>query len=354
MRKQLYRNLTAELQRRLPTATKPQARNLALLTQALVFSDNCHLPNLALQLPIDSQREHLIRHLMRFLSNHELTRYTHYFPLVRDLFADWPDKDVNLVMDRTDIRQEKSILLLAVAFKCRAIPLTWRVLPFGGTGTDVQIRLLKEIKPYLPKDKRVIFYGDTEFRAVDVQRYCRQQQWGWQLGVKSDTLFHTGDGNWQPLRAFTVERGSRRYLQNITLTQSEAWPEVNLMVDWTHNWESPRYVICHHKATHMSWRRGRKRFWIEPTFRDWKSYGFDLESSHIDDNQRLDRLLLGMAVATLWLLHLGNWVRDTGRAHWLTADHRRDHSLFRLGRDYARRSEICDWHLPICFKRLGS
>lgn len=354
MRKQLYRNLTAELQRRLPTATKPQARDLALLTQALVFSENCHLPNLALQLPIDSQRDHLIRHLMRFLSNHELTRYAHYFPLVRDLFADWPDKDVNLVMDRTDIRQEKSILLLAVAFKCRAIPLTWRVLPFGGTGADVQVCLLKEIKPYLPKDKRVIFYGDTEFRAVDVQRYCRQQHWGWQLGVKSDTLFHTGDGNWQPLSAFTVERGNRRYLQNITLTQSEAWPEVNLMADWTHNWKSPRYVICHHKATHMSWRRGRKRFWIEPTFRDWKSYGFDLESSHIDDNHRLDRLLLGMAVATLWLLHLGNWVRDTGRAHWLTADHRQDYSLFRLGRDYARRSEICDWYLPICFKRLGS
>jgi len=353
MRKQLYRNLTTELQRHLPAASKPQVRNLALLTQALVFSADCHLPNLALQLPIDGQRDHLIRRLMRFLSNCHLNRHTHYLPLVRCLFANWPDKDVNLVMDRTDIRQEKSILLLAVAFKYRAIPLTWRVLPFGGTGADLQVRLLKEITPYLPKDKRVMFYGDTEFRAVDVQRYCRQQQWGWQLGVKSDTLFHTGDGNWQPLRDFTVERGKRRYLQNIILTQSKAWPEVHLMADWTHNWESPHYVICHRKATRISWRRGRKRFWIEPTFRDWKSYGFDLESSQIDDDQRLACLLLGMSVATLWLLHLGDWVRTHSRATWLTADHRRDYSLFRLGRDYARRSEICDWHLPICFHRQG-
>ncbi len=351
MRKQLYRNLTTELQRRLPAASKSQVHNLALLTQALVFSEDCHLPNLALQLPIDGQRDHLIRRLMRFLSNSRLNCHTHYLPLVRHLFANWPDEDVNLVMDRTDIRQEKSILLLAVAFKCRAIPLTWRVLPFGGTGADLQVRLLKKITPYLSKDKRIMFYGDTEFRAVNVQRYCRQQRWGWQLGVKSDTLFHTGDGHWQPLRNFTVERGSRRYLQNITLTQKEAWPDVHLMADWTHNWDNPRYVICHRKATRASWRLGRKRFWIEPTFRDWKSYGFDLESSHIDDDQRLDRLLLGMATATLWLLLLGDWVRANDRATWLTANHRRDYSLFRLGRDYVRRSEICDWHLPICFNR---
>jgi hypothetical protein len=351
MRKQLYRSLTTKLQRRLPAASKPQVNNLALLTEALVFSKNCHLSNLALELPVDGQRENLIQRLRRFLRNCHLSRHTHYAPLVHYLFTNWPDKDVNLVMDRTDIRQEKSILLLAVAFKGRAIPLTWRVLPFGGTGADLQVRLLKQINPYLPKNKRIMFYGDTEFRAVMVQRYCRQQHWGWQLGLKSDTLFHTGAGNWRPLRDFTVERGQRRYLQNITLTQSEAWPDVHLMADWTHNWESPRYVICHRRATRQSWRLGRKRFWIEPTFRDWKSYGFDLESSHIDDDQRLDRLLLAISVATLWMLCLGNWVRATGRETRLTAKHRRDYSLFRLGRDYARRSEICDWYLPICLDR---
>lgn len=107
MRKQLYRNLTIELQRRLPAASKPQVQNLALLTQALVFSEDCHLPNLALQLPIDGQRDHLVRRLMRFLSNCHLTRHTHYLPLVRCLFANWPDREVNLVMDRTDIGQKK-------------------------------------------------------------------------------------------------------------------------------------------------------------------------------------------------------------------------------------------------------
>jgi hypothetical protein len=349
MRKQLYRRLTIALQRQLPAASKPQVRNQALLTQALVFSEDCHLPNLALQLPIPGRRDSLIQRLVRFLDNCHVSRQRHYLPLVQQMFAHWPDREVNLVMDRTDIGREKSILLLAVAFRYRALPLTWRVLPFGGTGEHIQLRLLKEIHPYLPADKRVMFFGDSEFRAVGLQGYCREQQWGWQVGVKSDTLFHRGDENWQPLHTVTVERGQRRYLHHITLTQSAAFPAVHLLVDWTHNWKKPRYVVCHQPTNGYSWRRGRKRFWIEPTFRDWKSYGFDLETSHITDDQRLDRLILGMATATLWLIHLGHWLTTTGRDTRLVADHRRDYSIFRLGRDYAHRSQICHWDLPIRF-----
>lgn len=351
MRQQLYRNLTTELQRQLPIASKPQVENLALLTQALVFSENCHLPTLALQLPIEGQRDNLVQRLVRFLDNCHVNQRTHYLPLVANLFAHWPDREVNLVMDRTDIGRERSILLLAVAFKYRAIPLVWQVLPFGGTSEAVQIDLLQKVKPYLPKGKRVLFLGDSEFRAVGLQSYCRQQQWGWQVGVKSDTLFHGGDECWKPLREVRVTKGQRRYLHNLWLTQNKAFPEVHLLVDWTYDGDSPRYVICHLPTDNSSWRRGRKRFWIEPTFRDWKSYGFDLEASHISDEHRLDRLLLGMAIATLWLIHLGDWLTTTGRDVWLTANHRRDYSLFRLGRDYAQRSQVCSWFLPCCLHR---
>jgi hypothetical protein len=43
--------------------------SIALRTQALVFSEDCHLPDLALQLPINGQRDHPVRRLMRFWGN---------------------------------------------------------------------------------------------------------------------------------------------------------------------------------------------------------------------------------------------------------------------------------------------
>jgi hypothetical protein len=355
MRKQLYRTLTAKLQRRLPASSKSQVKNLALLTQALVFSPNCHLSNLALQLPVTGQRENLTQRLRRLLKNSHIRWRVHYLPLVKELLSHWPEREVNLVMDRTDIRQEKSILMLALAFKHRALPLIWQVLPFGGTGEELQLTLLQTIAPYLPsvRQKRICFFGDSEFRAVALQRHCRQNEWGWQVGVKSDTLFHSGDEQWRALNTIPIQQGERAHWHDLTLTRRHSFQPVHLTVDWKHQQDYPRYVICDRPTNHRTWRHGRKRFWIEPFFRDYKSYGFDLESSKITDDARLNRLLLGMAVASLWMLHLGYWVVQTNRRGWLAAGHQHDYSLFRLGRDYAARSQIENWELPIFFCRYS-
>jgi hypothetical protein len=241
--------------------------------------------------------------------------------------------------------------MLAVAFQHRALPLVWRVLAFGVTSAETQLALLKQVSPCLPSTEQVCItlYGDSEFRAVELQRYCQDQRWHWQLGLKSDILFRQGKSNWQPLGSIAVAQGQRRYIQDATLTQKHAFGPVNLIADWTTEEETPRYSVVDQRADRHTWRRGRKRFWIEPLFRDWKSYGFDLESSKLVHSQRLTTLLLGMATATLWMIHIGQWVIATDRRSWLEASHKHDYSIFRLGRDYAFRSQLMGWPLPIGF-----
>jgi hypothetical protein len=56
-----------------------------------------------------------------------------------------------------------------------------------------------------------------------------------------------------------------------------------------------------------------------------------------------------MATATLWMVYIGQWVIETGRRPLLEASHKRDYSIFRLGRDYAFRSQVMGWLLPIGF-----
>lgn len=348
---QTYQRLTTELGGLLPSASKPQVRNQALVTQALAYSPNCHLATLANLLPVPGKRDNLTQRIRRWLDNQAVTQYRCYIPLVRQLFAEWSGAEVGLVMDRTDIEDQWSILMLAAAFRHRALPLAWRVLPFGGTSAETQVALLRQVQPWLPDVKRVriTFYGDCEFRAVKVQRYCQKRHWHWQLGVKSDTLFRRGAADWQPLRSIVVSKGQRICVQDVTLTQKHAFGPVNLVADWTKDEDTPRYVVTDQRADRHTWRRGRKRFWIEPFFRDWKSYGFDLESSKLVHPHRLDTLLLGMATTTLWMVHIGQWVNKTGRRTLLEARHKRDYSIFRLGRDYAFRSLIMDLPLPIGF-----
>jgi len=349
---QLYSKLTTQLRERLPRASVAQVRNQALVTQALAYSPNCHLATLATLLPVPGQRENLVQRIRRWLDSQAVTQHRCYTPLVRQLFAHWSGAEVGLVMDRTDIEDQLSILMLAVAFQHRALPLAWCVLPFGATSAETQIALLKRVQPYLPdaQQVRITLYGDCEFRAVELQRYCQAQHWHWQLGLKSDTLFRQGRADWRPLREIAVTQGQRRYIQDVTITQKHAFGPVNLIVDWPGNEDTPRYVVTDQPANRHAWRRGRKRFWIEPFFRDWKSYGFDLESSKLVHPHRLETLLLGMATATLWMVHVGQWVIETGRRTLLEARHKHDYSIFRLGRDYAFRSQVMGWPLPIDFK----
>jgi hypothetical protein len=349
--RQVYSRLTTHLREQLPTASKAQVCNQALVTHALAFCPNCHLPTLALLLPVVGKRENLVQRIRRWLDNQRVIQHRCYSPLVRRLFAQWSGQEVALVLDRTDIGQQWSILTLAVAFRHRALPLAWRVLSFGGTGAEVQIALLKQVRPWIPSSERVriTVYGDSEFRAVELQRYCQTQGWHWQLGLKSDILFRQGTADWQPLSSIVIARGERCYVQNVLLTQQHAFGPVNLIADWTRNWDAPRYLVLNQRADGQAWRRGRKRFWIEPLFRDWKSYGFDLASSKLEHAHRLTTLLLGMATATLWMVHVGQWVIETGRRSLLEARHKQDYSIFRLGRDYTMRSQLQNWPLPIGF-----
>jgi len=349
--KDLYSNLTIQLRARLPRAPIPQIRNQALTSLALAHGSNCHLATLATQLPIPGQRENLVQRIRRWLASQTVSQYRCYRPLVRHLFAYWPGAEVNLVMDRTDLERKWSILMLSVAFQHRALPLAWRLLPFGATNAETQIGLLDQVQPCLPdiEKVRLTFYGDCEFRAVEIQRYCQKKHWHWQVGVKSDTLFRQGPGDWQPLQTIALSQGERRYLQGVTLTQKHAFGPVNLIADWTTNEEFPRYVALDQPADRHAWRRGRKRFWIEPSFRDWKSYGFDLEATKLIHSDRLLTLLLAMATTTLWMVHVGQWVIRTGRRSLLEAPHKCDYSIFRLGRDYTCRSQVMNWSLPVGF-----
>ena len=325
--------------------------NLALLMLALAQSPNCHLATLATVLPVEAQRENLIQRLRRWLSTRTLTWRTVYHPMAKQLLANWQGAEIALVMDRTDLNDRWSLLTVGIATDHRVIPLSGRLLPYGGTGADIQIELLRDLPPMLPDPKqvRVTFFGDAEFRAVDLQRWCQAQGWHWQVGVKSDTWFCEQTGQWQQLRDIPIERGERLYRQGIWLTEKHVFGPVNLIVDWTSQEDTPRYVVLDQVADRRAWRRGRKRYWIEPTFRDLKSAGFDLEQTDLEDRERVERMVLAMLLTFVWMLFISQQLIASGQRTLLEARHKRDYSRVRLGRDWLRRCLALGKPIPVGF-----
>jgi len=343
----LRRHLTGLL----PLAAPALLLNLALLVLSLAQSPNCHLSTLATVLPLAARRDNLIQRLRRWLKTPTLSWERYYRPLVRQFLVAWPGVELALVMDRTDLNDRVSLLFVGIATHQRVVVLAWEVLSYGSTAADTQLALLKRIQPLLPDPAqvRITFFGDAEFRAVELQRFCQAQHWHWHVGGKSDTLYQAATGVWKTLRSIPIQRGQRRYMQQIILTEQHAFGPVNLIIDWNPKEDQPRYWVLDQRADRHAWRRGRKRFWIEPTNRDLKSAGFDLEQSAVPDPARLANLVLAMAVTWLWMVYVGQWVIRTGRRTLLEADHKRDYSVFRLGRDWVRRALALGWSIPIGF-----
>lgn len=349
---QLHHRLVQTLSEIGVCATKSQLNNLAMVCQGLASSADCHLAGVALGMPLRGRRSRFVQRFSRWLQNDRLVPSRCYRAVVGHLFAHWSGREVNLVMDRTDLEDRWSILTLGVAYRKRVLPLAWEVLPFGSTSAARQISLLKRVQPCLPslEQVRVHFYGDSEFRAVRLQQTAQGYGWHWQVGLKSDILFRfAADEPWQALAEVALQPGQRRYLQEVILTKEHAFGPVNLIAAWPGHKEHPQYWALDQPANKHSWRRGRKRFWIEPTYRDWKSYGFDLEKTHLDDPQRLARLLLAMSLTTVWLIHIGDWLTQHGRRPFLEAPHKQDYSLFRLGRDHIQRARTIGAAIPVGF-----
>lgn len=78
-----------------------------------------------------------------------------------------------------------------------------------------------------------------------------------------------------------------------------------------------------------------------------KSYGFDLERSQITAPQRLHLLILALAVTTLWMIHIGDWLAQHGHAPLFVRPQATDYSCFRLGRDYLWRCQTMNWSVPV-------
>ena len=90
--------------------------------------------------------------------------------------------------------------------------------------------------------------------------------------------------------------------------------------------------------------------WIEEMYGDMKGHGFDLEATHLQDADRISRLVLGVCLTFVWFICLGTWVVKRGYRHFIDRKDRRDKSYFRLGLDWLKRCKRLNEPFKLTFR----
>jgi hypothetical protein len=298
--------IAADMRTRLPRQHKAQRDGLALLTATMLDVRSANLMDLAASLPraaerLDMRYQWISRLLGNRLIEVDAVMAPHARELPARLAAD--GRTVVLMIDQTQATGRHQVVMVAARVGGRALPLAWRVKTTGGAiGFPEQREALEAVARLLPDGMRPVLMGDRFYGGPELISWCRRQGWGWRLRLKQDLLVFEAGGETSLKACFA--RGER-LLSGIELTGKRVATDVAMVHEPGH--PAPWIIAMSEPPTvHRAFDYGL-RWGIEAMFSDFKTRGFGLEDSHLQRPERLDRLILVMALALFWAVSTGMW-----------------------------------------------
>ena len=139
------------------------------------------------------------------------------------------------------------------------------------------------------------FYGTAKLIG-----WCQEAGWGYRIRLKGNlTLSHDG-GELTTGQAVTLMPGG---LEGAELYGSGVLTNIGVLHEKGH--PEPWIIAMDARPSKYTTLDYGLRWGIEPMFSDFKSRGFGITQSHIEKPERLERLILVMAIAMYWAVSCG-------------------------------------------------
>ena len=342
---QVYNRLMGRLQEIVPVSNRKQLVNWAWIAVAIFQSKSIALSQIAVFLPGSTQAASRVARLRRWLSHRPHSVWALYRPLLVQVLAPFAGRAVDIVLDGTLVFGGRmQIFRLSLVHKNRAIPLVWKVIPGKGNTRVSQLEgMLTQAAEVLNGSVgSVTLLADRGFRDHQWAKLCLKLDWQYVIRLPANTWVGLPTGWAGRIDQLAVPVGQRRYYPQVSLTK-KATLTCALSVGWTQpTAKQPAEliaVISDQPAGRSRLRAYEKRMLIEQSFKEDKSGGFDLDHTRLLNPHRLERLLLAVALATLWAHELGEYVLRGGRPRRqaIDAGTQRELSIFQLGLRWLKR-----------------
>lgn len=242
-------------------------------------------------------------------------------------------------------------LMFALAWHQRALPLLWRswCTTEPNQNWRAAIRaMLPEITNLLPADTTPVLLTDRQFPGRPLLRMLRAQGWHWLLRVRRNFPIRLADGQVIRLGELAPCQGTRALRRGATIRDVPT----NIVATWRKTDPEPWLLITDLPPTAQCCCTYRIRTWEEELFRDLKSYGWHWDQSKVKAPERVERLLAVLALATLWMLALGQRVIKQGLRSVFESGRQRRRSRFQLGIALFRRLMANDQPVPCLLRFL--
>jgi hypothetical protein len=316
-----------------PSLGRWQKLTLALFSYGVVVAQSCTLNRVAQTVTSRANASSLERRLQRWLANERLDMKRVFGLWIGWVVRLWGKAPLLILVDETKLSDHVAVMMVGVAYHASAIPLIWRAYTVTDYPEEGQVALmsdlLAQLHSQLPPDQPTLLLADRGLGTSPAwQERLSASGWPYLLRVQGSTLIRLPNHKPQPVRRLVGYGQTWTGRAQVFKKAGWQWKWVYLL--WEQGFAQPCCLFSNQPD--LSPTLYGCRFHHEAGFRDLKSDGFNWHSSRIWLPAHVDRLLLVLALATLWSLAEGTKVRFL---YPLTRRQQRL-SVFRLGLDYLR------------------
>lgn len=347
---ELYNRLNEKLRELVHVKNGKQVTNWIWIIVGILQSESSNLSQIANCLPLETKAESRVTRIRRWLMNPQVKVWKFYKKILEHVLSGWSEVEANIILDGVMVFGDRwQIFRVSLQHGGRAIPIAWTIVEGKGLVKVTKLKsMLEKVQRFLKKHvKRVTFLADAGFRDCDWAQLCLKLGWNYAIRVACNTYVTLTDGTSDRLDNLVPEN-CNRYFQNVLLTR-EAKLQTHVSVTWTTNQKGEMEIVAiisDQIACRARLREYSCRMSIEQSFRDDKSGGFDMAHTRLQHAERIDHLLLAIAIATLWCHELGEFVLKQGDVSRCQIDpaHKRTLSLFQLGLRWLKRTLTTGFH----------
>jgi hypothetical protein len=277
---------------------------------SLIKVGNVQQQKIAQGTKIRAKTSSIIRRIQRFFEKQFLCPKA-ASKFIFNLFT-WEEKII-LTLDRTNWKfgnYDINFLVIAGIYKNCSIPLCWTLLPHQGNSEKTsRINLIEKLLYVLPINRIRILLADREFIGVEWFQYLHSNNIPFCIRLKENML------------VADVRRGGTIKLKNLFsyLSLSGNFREIQQVVSGVllrifatriNDGELLILAVSGDENLLDAFQMYRLRWTIETMFKAFKSSGFNFESTHQKNLDRLYKLMILLTISYAWAIKIGEIKND--------------------------------------------
>lgn len=334
---QLSSVLKVNIERNGSKINKARLSLISMVILALCKVQTVSFHKLSLAFESKGQADSSLRRLQRFIAEFDLCSDL----IAKIIFGLLPEKtNLKLVIDRTNWKfgkQNINIFMLGIAYRGVAFPLLFSMLDKqGNSNSQERIDLLKRFIMLFGKDCIDCIMADREFVGEEWIGYLNRENIRYYIRIRNNfKVLLPHKNKIIPVRwlFLGLKVGQINHYPKIVIINGE-YCYLSATLSQKRGEKPELLIIISYNKNEQSFLNYKERWQIETCFKAMKSSGFDIEKTHLQDINRIEKLLCLVMIAFVWCYKVGDYIDKNHKAITIKKHGHRAKSVVKYGLEY--------------------